>query len=448
MKRKLFGTDGIRGIANRYPLTPEMVQRIGLALGAYLKAKYEGRLTVVVGGDTRISTGMIKSSLVSGLTASGVDVVDVGVAPTPAISYLILKNGFTCGVVVSASHNPFNDNGIKFFNHKGEKFSEVEEGSLELVIFNKYELPRETGEKIGRIYDGRGILENYKKFVEGAGRYLAGLKIGIDCANGALSKIAPEVFNSLGAKVFTFFAEPDGVNINRNCGALYPEVIAEKVKELSLDLGFSFDGDGDRCIAVDEKGNVVDGDKILAIFSENFELKNKKVVATVMSNLGLEEFLKKRGIELVRTSVGDRFVSEKMEEVGAEVGGEKSGHVIVRKFLPTGDGLLTAILLASLVKEFNKPLSEFAKDYREYPQKLVNVKVKEKPPLSSLKELEKAKEVAQSLLGEEGRIVVRYSGTEPLLRLMVEAKTEELCEKAIGILKEGVLKEGIADAEN
>ena len=446
VKRKLFGTDGIRGIANKYPLTPEMVQKIGLAYGTYLNAKFPDRKhTVVVGKDTRLSSDMIKSAFISGLTATGVDVIDVGVVPTPAISFFVDKGEFSGGVVVSASHNPYEYNGLKFFNQEGEKFSEAEEGGLELVVFNKYELPRANPDEIGRVFDGYNLIEMYKKHLESAGRYLAGLKIGIDCANGATFQIAPDVFNALGAKVFTFNAEPDGKNINDGCGALHPEFIAQKVRELHLHMGFAYDGDGDRCIAVDEEGNVVDGDKLIGILAAHFGNKSNEVVATVMSNLGLEKFLKGMGMNLHRTPVGDRYVAEKMKDVGAVVGGEQSGHIIVREFGKTGDGILTSVLIASIVKSLKKPMSEIFKGIEKFPQKLENVRVKEKPPLESLENLQKAKEEVERELSGRGRIVIRYSGTEPLLRVMVEAESEELIDRVIRKILQAVREDGIVE---
>ncbi len=433
-------------MANRYPLTPEMVQKIGLAYGTYLNAKFpEKKHTVIVGKDTRLSSDMIKSAFISGLTATGVDVIDVGVVPTPAISFFVDKGDFSGGVMVSASHNPYEYNGLKFFNQEGEKFSEAEEGGLELVIFNKYELPRANSNEIGRVFDGYNLIEMYKKHLESTGRYLAGLKIGIDCANGATFQIAPDVFNALGAKVFTFNAEPDGKNINERCGALHPEFIAQKVRELHLHMGFAYDGDGDRCIAVDEEGNVIDGDKLIAILAAHFSDRSKEVVATVMSNLGLEKFLKGMGMNLHRTPVGDRYVAEKMREVGAVVGGEQSGHIIVREFGKTGDGILTSVLIASIVKSLKKPMSEIFKGIETFPQKLENVRVKEKPPLESLENLQRTKKEVERELSGRGRIVIRYSGTEPLLRIMVEAESEELIDRVIGKILQAVREDRIVE---
>jgi len=422
-----------------------MVQRIGMAYGVYLRSKYpDERHTVVVGKDTRLSSDMIKSALISGLTSAGIDVIDAGVIPTPGVSFLIREGDFSGGVMVSASHNPYEYNGLKFFNREGRKFSEAEEGGLELVIFNKFELPRAEPSEIGRVFDGYNLVEAYKKFLESASRYLAGLKVGLDCANGATFQIAPEVFSSLGAKVFVFNAEPDGKNINEKCGALHPEFLAQKVKELNLNVGFAYDGDGDRVIAVDEKGNIVDGDRIIGLLAAHHADRSKDVVATVMSNIGLELFLKKLGLNLHRTKVGDRFVAEKMEEVGALVGGEQSGHIILKELLPTGDGILTSVVVASLIKSLRKPLSEIVSQIELYPQKLKNVRVKEKPPLEGLEKLQRAIKEAEEELSGRGRVLVRYSGTEPLLRIMVEADSEELIDRIIEKIEKAVREEGIA----
>ena len=445
-KRRLFGTDGIRGVANRYPLTPEMVQKIGIAYGVYLNSKFpEEKHTVVVGKDTRLSSDMIKTAFISGLTSTGVDVIDVDVVPTPAISFFIREGNLSGGVMISASHNPYEYNGLKFFNREGRKFSEVEEASLELVIFNKFELPKASPENIGRVFDGENLVEGYEKFLESAGRYLAGLKIGIDCANGATFKIAPEIFKALGAKVFVFNAEPDGLNINEACGATSPAFIASKVKDLKLHIGFAYDGDGDRCIAVDENGEIVDGDQIMAILAAHYMDRNKTVVATVMSNIGLELFLKELGINLIRTNVGDRLVSEKMVETEALIGGEQSGHIILRDFLETGDGLLTSVILASIVKSTRKPLSQLANMMKKYPQKLKNLKVKEKKPIEKMEKVREAIDQAEKRMEGRGRVLVRYSGTEPLIRIMVEADNEKLIEEIVELIEEAIRKEGIVE---
>ncbi|SNR66690.1 phosphoglucosamine mutase [Desulfurobacterium atlanticum] len=444
-KKKLFGTDGIRAIANEFPLTPEMSQKIGISAGCYLKAKYpETKHTVVIGKDTRLSSDMIVTALISGLLSTGVDVVYLGTTTTPSISYMVKNHSLSMGIMVSASHNPPEYNGIKFFNNLGKKFSDMEEASLELVIFNKYELPKAASLEIGQVFDGRGYLETYIKFLEESGVYLAGLRIAIDCANGAAFMIAPEVFRSLGAKVFVYNAEPDGFNINDNCGATYPEFISKKVQEIRADIGFAFDGDADRCIAVDENGNVVDGDQIIALLSD-FYGNGKPVVATVMSNLGLENYIKSKGVDFYRTSVGDRNVAEKMDEVGALIGGEQSGHIIYKKEMETGDGVLTAVLLASILKKSGKPFSELVSLFKKYPQKLVNLRVSEKKPIESLKYVKEAISRGNEILENNGRVLVRYSGTEPKVRIMVEAENEELIEKVINIIAEAFEKEGIVE---
>jgi phosphoglucosamine mutase len=443
-RRKLFGTDGIRAVAGRFPLTPEMVQRIGMSLGVYLKAKRPDKEhTVLIGKDTRASSDMIESAIASGLTAVGVDVVRAGVLPTPGVSCIVKERGFSAGVAISASHNPPEYNGLKFFNENGKKFSEREEAGLELVIFGKYELPRVEGENVARVMAGEHYLDLYEKHLESNGRYLAGLKIGVDCANGATFQVAPKVLKSLGAKVYVFGAEPNGKNINIDCGSTHPEFIADKVKAYGLDMGFAFDGDGDRCIAVDEKGKVVDGDKIMALFALWYERKSREVVGTVMSNMGLEVFLRERGFNFHRTPVGDRFVAEKMEEVGAVVGGEPSGHVIVKELEETGDGIMTAVLIASIVKSERKPLSHLVSGVKLFPQKLKNVKVKEKPRIETLSNLSSAIRKCEKTLKGKGRVLVRYSGTEPFLRIMVEAEDANLIEPLIETIENGARRDGI-----
>ena len=445
-KRKLFGTDGIRGIANEFPLTPEMVQKIGIATGHYLKAKFpEKRHAVIVGKDTRNSSDMIASSLIGGLTSVGIDVIDVGITTTPSISFIVKDTSASSGIMVSASHNPFQYNGLKFFNSEGRKLSELEEASLELVIFNKFELPKVKPKEIGRVFDGSRLIDSYVKFITKSAYSLSGLKIAIDCSNGATFQLAPSIFKNLEAETFVFEAEPDGFNINKDCGATNPDFISEKVLESKADMGFAYDGDGDRCIAVDEKGNIIDGDNILAIFAKYF--REKKVVATIMSNMGLELSLASKGIKLIRTSVGDRNVFEKMEEIGSRIGGEQSGHVILRDFLDTGDGILTSVVLASIVKETGIRLSELAK-LEKFPQKIKNLKVTEKRDIKTLKKVQNSLDEANKLLKDEGRIVIRYSGTEPLVRIMVEARDETLMEKVIAKIVKAFRDEGLIEKEH
>jgi len=445
-KRKLFGTDGIRGVVNRFPLTPEMVQKIGMATGYYLKAKFpERRPTVIVGMDTRNSSPMICTALISGLTSVGVDVIDLGITTTPSVSFAVKESDALMGIVVSASHNPFQYNGLKYFGTNGKKFSELEEASLELVIFNKYELPKSSPEEVGRLFNGENLKLDYVRMIEEAGKRLSGLRVALDCGNGATYLLAPKIFRDLGAEVFEFGTEPDGFNINRECGATNPEFLSEKVMETKADIGFSYDGDGDRCIAVDERGNIVDGDQIIALLASHF--REKRVVATVMSNIGLELFLRSRGIELLRVPVGDRNVSEKMDEVGSTIGGEQSGHVIVKSFMETGDGILTSILVSSIVRESGKRLSELVSEMRKYPQKLKSLKVKEKKEIERLKRVKRSVEEAEKLLGDRGRVLLRYSGTEPVIRIMVESEDEKLIDRAMeGIIK-ALEEEGLIDGK-
>ncbi len=444
MKKRLFGTDGIRAEANKYPLTAEMVQRIAVAYGNYLRAKQpDKKHTVLIGRDPRISSDMLFTAFASGLMSTGVDVIDAGVIPTSAASFLAKRFGLSGAVEITASHNPPEYNGIKFFDSQGKKFSKLQESSLELVIFNKFEMPRADSTSVGRLSDGRALVEAYKKFLESQGDYLSGLKIALDCANGAASYIAPEIFSALGAKVITFNSEPDGLNVNRG-GATEAEFLSQKVVEEGADIGFCFDGDADRCVVIDETGKIYDGDDILALFSSNLPV-GSKVVATVMSNFGLEKFLSSLGIELVRTDVGDRNVSEKLDEIGALVGGEQSGHIILKDKMETGDGILTALTVATLLKRLGKPASSVFPKFKRYPQILKNIKVKEKKPLSLLSHLQDAVEKANRMLSGRGRVLVRYSGTEPLIRLMAEAESDELAQQALSILEKAVFEEGIAD---
>ncbi len=444
MSKKLFGTDGIRGIANDYPLTPEMVQRIGMAYGTYLKAKGKNE-KVVIGKDTRLSSDMISSSFASGLNAVGINVVNVGVTTTPSISFLVRRFKFSGGVMISASHNPCQYNGLKFFNDDGKKFSEIQELSLEAVIFTKYDIPRALPEKIGTQNNSCSLIDTYEKFIESCGTYLSGMRIAIDCANGSASSIAPKVFSDLGANIYSFNDKPNGRNINENCGAISTDFISQKVRELNADIGFAYDGDADRCIAIDENGRVIDGDMLIAALAVNYSDKSKTVVSTIMSNLGLELFLNSVGLNLIRTPVGDRQVSEEMNRQNAVVGGEQSGHIIVRQFMETGDGILTSVLISSIVKKANKPVSKVVNLFKPFPQKVKSFKVKVKKPIENLKEVGNAIYRSNEMLKGKGRLVVRYSGTEPLVRLMVEAESAEIIDRIIGEIHGAFLREGILD---
>ncbi len=432
MKLKLFGTDGIREVANKFPLTPEMVTRIGIAAAYYLRAKFDNkkRWLCVVGKDPRISSEMISSAFIAGITSVGIDVLDIGIMPTPSISYFVEKYKADLGVVISASHNPFEYNGIKFFNRFGEKFSQKEEAVLESILFSSYELEKELGLFIGRVYRENKEEEYINFLLEKVTNSLHGLKVALDCANGSTYKVAPMAFKKAGAFVNAYNTNPDGININENCGSLYPDFISEKVLKIKADLGFAFDGDGDRVIVVDENGKIYSGDKILALLSEY--LKIDSIVLTIMSNLGLEKYLNEKNVKVYRSKVGDREVYQLMKEKNVVLGGEDSGHIILRNLLKTGDGLLTALLVSKIVYETGKPLSELVPNYKEYFQAKENIRVKEKKNFENYKPY---KEILEKYK-DKARFVIRYSGTEPVLRIMVEAESKEKAKKILKELKE------------
>ncbi|RQD66555.1 MAG: phosphoglucosamine mutase [Desulfonatronovibrio sp. MSAO_Bac4] len=436
MRKKLFGTDGLRGQANIFPMLPEIVLRLGLAAGQYFRNGHR-RHRVLIGKDTRLSGYVFENALTSGFCASGMDVYMVGPMPTPAISFLTKNMRADLGVVISASHNPFMDNGIKFFDHMGFKLSDaVEEEISELVLSPDISWDHPQPEFTGRA----------KKIVDSPGRYivhlknslpssmtLQGLKVVVDCAHGATYRVAPLILEELGAKVITTGVDPDGLNINKKCGSLYPEVAASLVLEHGADIGLTLDGDGDRLIAVDENGVILDGDQIMAICAkdlmENDSLPGNLLVSTVMSNLALEVFMHSHGGELVRTRVGDRYVVEAMRERGAIMGGEQSGHLVFLDYSTTGDGILAGIRLLRIMIEKNKTLSELSKLLTPFPQKLINVHVERKVPFSQVDSIKKAVEKAEHSLGKNGRVLLRYSGTESVARVMVEGDDQDLVEK-------------------
>jgi len=424
---KLFGTDGVRGIANK-ELTCELAYELGRA-GGFVLAKTEKRPRVIIGRDTRISGQMIEAALVSGLCSVGVDSVSLGIIPTPGIAYLVRKYGVNAGVIISASHNPMEYNGIKFFSGDGYKLPDETEEEIEDIIINKKELPRPSGDGIGTlIYDGNALYD-YLEFLKGiANSELNGFKIVLDCANGATFDIAPRLFRELGSEVIVINDRPDGLNINKNCGSTHPEALRKAVVENRANLGLAFDGDGDRLIAVDEMGNIVNGDNIMLIcglyLKEKGILKNNTIVATVMSNLGFEIALKEQGINVIRTKVGDRYVLEEMKKGDYILGGEQSGHIIFLNSSTTGDGLISALWLLNVLCEKKQRLSSLASIMREFPQVLVNVKVD-----NSKKKMYKEDEVIKMAISEmekryhgQGRILVRESGTEPLIRVMIEGE--------------------------
>jgi len=443
---RLFGTDGIRGVANTYPITPEMALQIGRAT-AYLCKKTQGkRHKVVLGKDTRISSSMLEHALAAGVVSMGVDVLTAGEISTPGIAFLARNLNADAGIVISASHNPFPDNGIKIFSGTGYKLSDQAEDEIQALIESEsLHTLRPTGADIGRIIPVEDAARRYIEFCKSClpkSHNFAGLKLVLDCANGALSKIAPVVFSELGAALEIIHCNPDGTNINDHCGSQHPEDLVTAVLKNRADAGLAFDGDGDRLIAVDEKGNVMSGDHVLAICARMYKdlglLKNNIIVATVMSNFGLFTALKEMGIREAISKVGDRYVLEMMQEKGAVLGGEQSGHIIFLDHHTSGDGMVTALQLLRAVHLYGKPLSELAKIMTALPQKIVNVEVKNKPPLENIVELQTAIAKAEAELKNRGRCLVRYSGTQPLCRIMVEGPTEEITEQLALMLSETV----------
>lgn len=432
---KLFGTDGIRGEVGRYPIIPEMVLKIGQAVASTIK-KNDGR-RIIIGHDGRLSAPMIENALVKGICSMGVDVLLTGLIPTPAIAFLARSMELGAGIVISASHNPFQDNGIKLFSPGGYKLEEETEAGIEALILSPSfpgALPdlNRPGES-SRLDDGN---ERYLVFLQSIvpdDFSLEGLSIVLDCANGATSLVAPEIFTRLGARVITLFAAPDGKNINAGCGSQHPQSLVREVIESRSDIGLAFDGDGDRMIAVDEKGEIITGDRIIFICGRKMKKDNRLphdlAVCTVMSNLGLHHALSRCGIKIEITDVGDRYVMERMKETGAVLGGEDSGHLIFLDQHTTGDGIVSALRLLLTIKGEGKPLSELAAGMTVLPQKLINVPIREKPDLSTIPEIANEIKAVEDELGDAGRVLVRYSGTQLLCRVMVEGPTEEETER-------------------
>ncbi len=430
---KLFGTDGVRGTANTEPMTIETVLKLGKAASAIL-ANGKAHHKFVVGKDTRLSGYMFEMALTAGITSMGGDVILTGPFPTPGIAFLTTEIKADVGIVISASHNPYQDNGIKFFGPDGYKLSDTIEMEMEKLVLSESNIrPSLPDERIGKAYRlsdaaGRYIVSLKHSFPKHLS--LSGIRIVIDCANGATYKIAPTVFQELGATIAVISTSPNGKNINHNCGSTHPEFLLAAVKKYKADVGIAFDGDGDRAILCDEKGNIIDGDAILAMSAVEMKkegrLKGNGVVATVMSNIGLELALKKEGIRLVRAKVGDRYVLENMLKEGYILGGEQSGHVIFGEYTTTGDGIITALQVLSLMVLFGKKLSEIAKIMDRYPQVIVNVKVSKKVPFSSIPEIEKTIQMVSNNLRDTGRVLVRYSGTEPVARVMIEGQDQKL----------------------
>ena len=444
-QNKYFGTDGFRGEAN-LTLTSMHAYKIGRFLGWYFSSKLSGckkvgyRPRIVIGKDTRRSSYMLEYSLVAGITASGADAYMLHVTTTPSVSYVTRIDEFDCGIMVTASHNPYYDNGIKVINSHGEKIDDdtisfIEayiDGDLSVLGIAGEDLPLAEKDRIGCIHDyvaGRNRYIGY--LISIASNSYKKLKIGIDCANGASWSIANAVFSALGAQTYVIGNEPNGLNINENCGSTHMENLQKLVKEKHLDIGFAFDGDADRCIAIDEHGNVIDGDAIIYILGKRLKSKgtltDNTVVMTVMSNSGFIESLEKIGIMCVQTSVGDRFVYECMQENGYAIGGEQSGHIIIKKYATTGDGILTAIMLTEEICDSKSSLSKLAEPIKLYPQYLESIRVKDKAATVADKKVKEAIANVEKLIGNQGRVLIRQSGTEPVIRVMIEAETHEKC---------------------
>ena len=443
---KYFGTDGFRGEAN-VNLTYEHAVKIGRFLGWYYGKRLDKKARIVIGKDTRRSSYMFEYALCSGLTASGADAYIMHVTTTPSVSYITRTDGFDCGIMISASHNPFYDNGIKLMNSNGEKMDEETILEVEKYIDGEIEVPLATKADIGRTVDYVAGRNRYIGYLISLSKYsFNGKKVGLDVANGAAWSIAKGVFDALGAKTYVINAEPDGLNINTDCGSTHIEHLQKFVVDNGLDVGFAYDGDADRCLCVDEKGNVVTGDHILYIYGlymkERGKLLNNTIVTTVMSNFGLYKALDKVGIGYEKTKVGDKYVYENMVANGHRIGGEQSGHIIFTKYATTGDGILTSLKMMEVLLAKEKPMSELAEPVVFYPQVLKNVRVKSKPEAQNDPDVQAAVKKVAEELGDTGRILVRESGTEPVIRVMVEAESDEICEKYVDSVIEVIRAKG------
>lgn len=431
---KYFGTDGFRGEAN-VSLRVEHAFKVGRFLGYYFGGEHKAR--VVIGKDTRRSSYMFEDALSAGLTASGADAYLLHVTTTPSVSYVIRSDDFDCGIMISASHNPYYDNGIKILDGNGQKLAaEIEEKIEEYIDREVDDIPLATGDRIGRTVDyivGRNRYIGYLMSL--ATHSFKNIRVALDCSNGSASSIAKNVYDALGAKTFTIHNEPDGININKDCGSTHIETLQAYVKEKGLDIGFAYDGDADRCLAVDDCGNIVDGDMILYIcgcyMKEKNELANNTVVTTVMSNIGLYKALSEKGISYEKTDVGDKYVYESMNRNGHVLGGEQSGHIIFGKYAATGDGILTSLMIMEVMKEKKMKLSELLSGLHIYPQLLKNVKVGDKNAVINHEKVKAAAKEVEETLKDEGRLLLRLSGTEPLVRVMVEAETDEICREQV-----------------
>lgn len=436
-ERRLFGTDGIRGAANRHPVTPEIAMRLGRAAGFLLKRDGAARPRFVIGRDTRRSGMMLEAALVGGLNSVGADALLAGVVPTPAVACLVKELGADGGIVISASHNPAADNGLKLFGHDGYKLDDALEERLEaLVLTGKIDAVRAEGADVGISEPIADAPARYGAIARASvpGMSLHGMKIAVDCANGAAFRTTPEVLRELGATLSVFHAAPDGVNINTECGSTHAGEISRLVKENGVQIGISHDGDADRLVLCDETGEIVDGDEILAMTAldalRRGTLAGRTLVATVMSNFGLDESIAAAGGKVVRTAVGDRYVVEAMRAGDFSIGGEQSGHLIFRDHGTTGDGLIAALQVLRIMTESGRPLSELRHCLKKYPQAQRNLRVKEKPPIDSLKEVSSLVKETESALVGKGRVLLRYSGTEPKVRLLIEGPDEAMINEA------------------
>ncbi|MED9966759.1 MAG: phosphoglucosamine mutase [Blautia sp.] len=443
---KYFGTDGFRGEAN-VKLTVDHAFKVGRYVGWYYGRDHKAK--IVIGKDTRRSSYMFEYALVAGLTASGADAYLLHVTTTPSVSFAVRTEDFDCGIMISASHNPFHDNGIKLLNGNGQKIEAEIEARIEAYLDGEIEeLPLATMEDIGRTIDfasGRNRYIGY--LISIPSRDFKNVKVGLDCANGSSSAIAKSVFEALRAKTYVINNEPDGTNINTNCGSTHIEVLQRYVVENGLDIGFAFDGDADRCIAVDHRGNIIDGDKIMYVcgkyLREQGKLNKNTVVTTIMSNLGLYKSLEREGIDYEQTLVGDKYVAENMMENNYSIGGEQSGHIIFSRYSATGDGILTALMLMEACVEKKATLCDLAKEMVVYPQLLRNVRVEDKAAARENPQVQKAVQEVSDELGGDGRILVRESGTEPLIRVMVEAGTDEICHEKVAKVVKVMEAEGL-----
>ena len=442
--RKLFGTDGIRGIAGETPLDPKTIYAVGLALAHQVKAR-NSHPRLLLGMDTRESSGWITAVLSTGIADGGATVASAGVITTPAIAFLARKHGFDAGVVISASHNPWQDNGIKVFGGNGYKLPDETELRIEEEIFRRLENASELNmAALAPPAINTHFRADYENFLNAAvpDLDLDNLHLVLDCANGAASAIAPELFARLGGKIRLTHISPDGRNINANCGALHPEIVAAETKSLCADIGVTFDGDADRALFADANGKVVNGDAVLLLAARDLQarnlLKGGVVVATTMSNMGLEAALKRDGVRMLRAPVGDKYVLERMQQEDAALGGEQSGHILFPHLATTGDGLLTALVVLDIVRRTGKPLHELVADLKVFPQVIVNVRVKEKKPLDEIATVTSTIHDAETELAENGRVVVRYSGTEALARVMIEAESETVMRHHAGRIADAI----------